>query len=163
MSNTQESGVADILDMFNTDEAPDNKTVLDEMGRMAEELATLNAKIKDLEELKSRADEIKDKLGRMMFENNCANGHKFDNGIFPKPSKATQYYKKTDDDIVLKWFLDNELGDPRAIHFQKMQGLVKAHIELGNTIPDTLFTSSVKYTVKLSGNGHIKWLERQNP
>lgn len=152
----------EILDMFKTDEAPDNKTIMDEMARLAEELTRLNARIKDLEELKSRADEIKDKLGRMMFENNCANGHKFDTGIFPKPSMNTQYYKKGEDEPALKFFFDNNLGDPRSIHFQKMQGLLKAFIDLGGKLPDGLFSSSVKYTVKLSGNGHIKWLASQN-
>jgi hypothetical protein len=155
MSDAQEQ-VNDILDMFKDD--AQEKTFMDEMSKMSEDLAVMVAEIKRLKELEKKAKELKESLGIKMFQHNCANGHKFDNGIFPKPSRETSYYVIGEEGEVLKWLNEQELGDPRRIHFQALQGLIRGHVDLGKPVPEKLFTSSLNYSVSFSGNGHIKYV-----
>jgi hypothetical protein len=72
---------------------------------------------------------------------------------------VTEYASAGDPDEILQWFKSNDLGDPRAIHYQKSNGLIKEFVKLGGAVPDNLFTVITRKRTIPSGNGHIRWLQ----
>ena len=160
MSNPEEN----VAEMFSDDES--KSAVMDAMNDLAEQVAIKNQKVKDLDEqLKSERkllDDMKRSLGEMLYANNCKNGHKFDNGLYPKPYISTKIFKQAGvtDEQLFDWLRGNDCGDiiKPAVHWQTMNATLKTRIAAGHDLPDDIFNISSEQTMKFVGNGHVKFL-----
>ena len=160
-----EEGIAatqNIDDIFET-EVPDD--VMQTMSNLAEEIAVEDDELKKLESQlnarKTKLDETREQMHELMMANNCANGHKFDNGILIKPKVKTTVFraKEVSDDTLFDWLRNNNLGDiiKLHVHWQTLSSTMKEEIERGRELPD-LFNIVDKKTVQFAGNGKAKFL-----
>lgn len=154
----------DIEKLFSGD---DNDVIMAKMSNLTEQTLVKQELVKNLEGQVKMEKELlgtmKAQLAEMMQANNCKNGHKFDNGIFPRPFTQTKIYKAkgVTDEQLHEWLKDNDLGDiiRPTVPWQTMNATLKKEIEAGKRLPD-IFNITTEQSIKFSGNGHIKYLER---
>ena len=157
----QESQSVTVDDMF---AAGDD--VMQGMSDLAERIAIEDDELRHLEaELSLRKDNLKAEKTQMyhlMVSNNCANGHKFDNGILLKPKVNTRIFKAAgvEDETMFGWLEEHSLGDiiRRMVPWQTLSSTMKAEIEQGKDLDTTIFNKSDEYTVAFAGNGKAKFL-----
>jgi len=152
-----------IQEMFQSDMG----AFLKKWEEIAAFLVVESKEVADLEaEAKRRKDnlnELKKQLAEEMMANGSANGHKMDNGIYPKPFVQTKIFKAAgvDDETMLGWFRANDLGSiiRETVPWQTMNATLKQQIEAGHEIPDSVFQITRTPSVKFVGRGHILFLE----
>jgi len=158
--------ITEVDEMFAA-EATDN--VMETMSELAEQIALEDAAVKDLEteisEKKQQLDAAKEQLHNLMVQNNCANGHKFDNGLYLKPKVKTDVFKSkaVPDEQLFDWLRTNNLAEiiKPTVHWLTLSSTMKAEMERGRDLPE-IFNVVNKRTVHFVGNGRAKFLaERQ--
>ena len=151
-----------ITEIFST-ETPDD--VMHQMSDLAETLAIDDDRIKrldsELRALKAKAEVDKETMHRLMMANNCANGHKFDNGINLRPKVKTDVFKSkaVEDEVLFAWLRENNLGAiiKEAVNWQTLSSTMKEFMDAGNKLPEILNLVQ-KQTVHFVGNGKAKFL-----
>jgi len=151
-----------IDEMFATETAPG---IMDTMAELAEVIAVEDEKCKRLDtELKERKEQlgnIKQQLHELMMANNCAEGHKFDNGLYLKPFVRTDVFKAAGvtDEQLFEWLRANELGEiiKEAVLWNVLSATMKTEMEQGRSLPE-IFNVANKPSVRFVGNGRVKFL-----
>jgi hypothetical protein len=141
--------------------------VMGQMEELVERIAIEDDAIKELEkEFKARKEILnncKTQMYHLLINNNCANGHKFDNGILIKPKVKTRIFKAAgvDDDMLFLWLRGHGLGDiiKEVVYHQTLTATMKEQIELGEKLDTDIFAKSDEYTTAFSGNGKAKFLK----
>jgi len=149
-------------DIFETEVTDD---VMQTMSTLVEEIAIEDDELKKIESQlnarKEKLDGARSQMHELMMANNCANGHKFDNGILIKPKLKTTVFrsKEVSDEVLFAWLRENNLDSiiKLAVHWQTLSSTMKEEIERGRDLPD-LFNVVDKKTVQFAGNGKAKWL-----
>ena len=151
-----------IDEMFGSETAPG---IMDTMAELAEVIAVEDEKCKRLDtELKDRKEQlenIKQQLHELMMANNCAEGHKFDNGLYLKPFVRTDVFKAAGvtDEQLFEWLRANELGEiiKEAVLWNVLSATMKTEMSLGRSLPE-IFNVANKPSVRFVGNGRVKFL-----
>jgi len=154
-----------IEEMFGAEAPPG---VMDTMAELAEEIAIGDEQYKKLErQLKDRKEHLnnaKEQLHELMVANNCANGHKFDNGLYLKPYVRTDVFKAkgVTDEQLFSWLRENGLGEiiKETVWWNTLSSTMKAEMDQGRSLPD-IFNVANKPTVKFTGNGKVKFLAKR--
>ena len=141
-------------------------TMISMWSRMAEMIAIeddeLSSMGKELVKRKENLDALKTSLAEQMFENDATNGHKFDNGLFPKPKIQHKIFKAAgvDDDTLFDWLRSNELGDiiKETVHYMTMQSALGDYVDQGNELP-VIFNKSDVPTITMYGKS--KFIEER--
>lgn len=151
-----------IDEMFSTETPPG---IMDAMSELAEGIAIEDDHCKSLDkELKDKKEQLgnmKTQLHELMMANNCAEGHKFDNGLFLKPYVKVDIFKAAgvSDEQLFGWLRENELGGiiKEAVYWTTLSATMKAEMEQGKTLPE-IFNVANKPTVKFVGKGRVQFL-----
>lgn len=154
-----------IDEMFSTETPP---AIMETMSELAEAIAIEDDHCKRIEkELKDRKeqlDNMKTQINELMMANNCANGHKFDNGLFLKPYIRTDVFKAAGvtDEILHEWLRANDLGGiiKETVWWTTLSATMKAEMEQGRSLPE-IFNVANKPSVKFTGNGKVKFLAKK--
>jgi len=158
MERTEKS----IDEMFGTETPPG---IMDTMSDLAEAIAFEDEKAKaldkQLKDTKEQLDNMKTQLNELMMANNCAEGHKFDNGLYLKPYVRTDVFKAAGvtDEILHEWLRSHDLGGiiKETVWWITLSATMKAEMEQGRDLPE-IFNVATKPSVKFVGNGKVKFL-----
>ncbi len=150
-----------IEEMFET-ETPSG--VMNTMAELAEEIAIADEQVKiesaALVKKKDKVAALKEQLNGLMMTNDCADGHKFGNLLYPKPYVKTDVFKAkgVDDETLFEWLRSHDLGDiiKPAVHYATLSSTMKAELESGAALPD-IFNVANKPTVKFVGDSKSKY------
>ena len=151
-----------IDEMFGTEASP---AIMETMSELAEVIAIEDERSKaldkQLKDCKEQLDNMKMQLNELMMANNCANGHKFDNGLYLKPYVRTDVFKAAGvtDEILHEWLRANNLGGiiKETVWWTTLSATMKAEMEQGRSLPE-IFNVANKPSVKFVGNGKVKFL-----
>jgi len=143
--------------------------IMDTMSELAEAIVIEDEHAKSLErqlkDTKEQVDNMKTQLNELMMANNCAEGHKFDNGLFLKPYVKTDVFKAAGvtDDVLHEWLRANDLGRiiKETVWWTTLSATMKAEMEQGRSLPE-IFLVANRPTVKFVGNGKVKFLACMN-
>lgn len=162
VSASLNDGTTKVDDIFET-EVPDD--VMEMMSDLVELIAIEDDELKKLERTlnarKEKLDGTRLQMHELLIANNCANGHKFDNGILIKPKIKTTVFrgKEVSDDVLFAWLRENNLDSiiKLAVHYQTLSSTMKEEIERGRELPD-IFNIVDKKTINFAGNGKAEFL-----
>ena len=151
-----------IDEMFATETAPG---IMDTMAELAEVIAVEDEKCKRLDtELKERKEQlgnIKQQLHELMMANNCAEGHKFDNGLFVKPYVKVDVWRAggVTDEMLFAWLRDNKLDSiiKETVNVKTLSATMKIEMSLGRNLPE-IFNVACKPTTQFAGKGTASFL-----
>lgn len=140
--------------------------VMAAMAKIAEQIAIEDDELKTIEaDLKARKGKLqvtKGVLCDLLIENNCQNGHKFDNGILVKPTIKQEYFcqKEVDEQTMFTWLRANNLGDiiKETVFWQTLNATLKTEVEAGRNVPGEIFNLRETTTIRFAGNGKAKFL-----
>lgn len=138
-----------------------------QMEELVERIAIEDDAIKQIEkDFKARKEVLqscKTQMYHLLMNNNCANGHKFDNGILIKPKVKTRIFKAAgvDDDMLFLWLRGKGLGDiiKEVVYHQTLTATMKEQLEMGNELDTDIFNKSDEFTTAFAGNGKAKFLK----
>ena len=157
-----EDAPTDVSSLFGEVEKPiDMETLKDmaeEVAIMAGRIADLKADLYDLtvdsgpNKGTGKFDIMSKALHLAMVSNHCEEGHKFKNGLFPKPFTKTDYFKRGDVDgaDMLQWLRNNDLGDNivETVPWNRLSSVLKSEVALGHEVPTEIFVKKETPTVR---------------
>jgi len=143
----------------------DKPVDMETLKDMAEEVAIMAGRIADLKaELYTltvdsgpnkgtgKFDIASKALHLAMVSNHCEEGHKFKNGLFPKPFTKVDYFKRGDVDgaDMLQWLRNNDLGDNivETVPWNRLSSVLKSEVALGHEVPTEIFVKKETPTVR---------------
>ena len=163
LTTESDAAAAAVVDEMFVSETSDD--VMGAMAKLAEEIAIEDEAIKALDseviQRKAALDEAKRQQYELMVANNCANGHKFDNGILLAPVLKINVFKAAgvSDDQQQNWLKQHGLGDiiKPTVNWNTFSSTMKAWVAQGNNLPE-IFNVVEKPTVIFRGPGKKQFL-----